>query len=310
MKMRKYKSSKMTLSEELHSAVVFLCTPRCGTQWISKNISELYSDEILTIHEPLDNEYNLKENLGDYDTSAKTIDNERLAKHLDFIDEVTNNMNYIEVGWQSIGGIVNLYQRFPDRLKVIHLYRNPVKVAASLVTHNWYTGKIEDRFEKAELTPFDEGAFLSEYKEKWGTLSLFEKSLYYWTEINLRALEIKNRYPRLPFLSLQFENLFEKDKEMQRITLIEMLSFMELNYDNRMLDALDVNYDKYRSKTSKKINWKDIYDHPQTIALAKKFGYTFDEDINLSRYKDPVSRMAWYKIKSFLKKVAGKKKLI
>lgn len=300
METKNYKPSDKGLDQDLHSAVIFLCTPRCGTQWISNYLSEYYSDEAVTLHEPLENEYYLKKNLGKLKASATK--REAIAKHLDFVDEITNNMIYIEVGWQSIAGIAELYQRLPNRLKVIHLYRNPVKVAASLVTHNWYTGKVKERFEKAELTPFDEGAFLTEYKEKWETLSLFEKSLYYWTEINLRAVEIKYRYPHLPFFSLKFEDFFEGKKEIQRITLIEMLAFMGLSYDDNMLKALDVKYDKYRSRTSININWKKIYDHPQTVALGEKLGYGFDDEINLSRYKDPFGRIILRKLKSLLRK--------
>lgn len=274
-----------SLKQITHPVVVFLCTPRCGTQWIAKNLSEIYSDKAIVLHEPIENDYNPKMNLGRYDLPAQPKDNPVLNRHLDFIDDVTQEMNYIEVGWPGIAGISEFYQRFGERLKLIHLYRNPVKVAASLVTHNWYTGKIKDRSRKAELNPFDDTALLKEYRDKWQDLNLFEKSLYYWTEINLRAIEAKNRYAEIPFYSLRFEDLFEETDEIKRIALIETLSFMGLDYDNRMLKATNSHHDHYHSKTFYKIDWNDIFDHPQTIALAKKLGYRFDREIDLSRYR-------------------------
>jgi hypothetical protein len=279
------KYSQRTMTCGAHPVIVFLCTPRCGTQWIAKNLSEIYADDVIALHEPIGYEYYPRINMGKYDLPARPKENSTLNKHFDFIDETIRGMNYIEISWPSIAGISELYERFGERLKLIHLYRNPVNVAASLVTHNWYTGKVEDRFEKAELTPFDDTAILTEYRDRWDNLSLFEKSLYYWTEINLRALEIKQRYSGVPFYSLKFEKLFEEDKEVSRITLIEMLAFIGLNYDEKILKEVNIKHDKYRYKSSAGIDWKDIFEHPQTLALADKMGYRFDGEIDLSRYK-------------------------
>src|SRR5699024_2912654 len=250
------------------SMIVFLCTPRCGTQWLAKNLSEVYSDEAITRHEPTENDYNLRVNLGTTNGRAENKTNTKLEKHFTFIEEITQNKNYIEIAWQSIAEISEFYKRFGDRLKIIHLYRNPVNVAASLVTHNWYTGKPKGRADKSELTPFDAGATLKEYKDCWNDLTYFEKNLYYWTEINLQAIEIKYRYNSTPFYSLKFEDLFEASKEISRITLHELLPFMGLKYNPQMLDALHIRHDNYRYRTVKEINWKNLFNHPQTVALA------------------------------------------
>lgn len=298
------------LDRKVYPVTVFLSTPRCGTQWIAKNMNEIYADEVIARHEPVKNEYYPKINMGRYDLPAKPKENPLLNRHLDFIDDTIQNKNYIEVGWQSIAGIDALHKRFGEQMRLIHLYRNPVNVAASMVTHNWYTGKIEGRFEKAELTPFDNAALLKDYKKRWRDLTLYEKSLYYWTEINLRALEIKQRYSGVPFYSLKFENLFEESKEKSRITLIELLSFMGFEYDEKMLRALDIKHDKFQYKTSVNINWKDIYNHPQTMALANKLNYTFDEEINVSRYKlDPLYKRAYREFTSKLTSVFGRGKM-
>src|SRR5690625_2964643 len=282
-------NSKYDEGNRIHSVIVFLCTPRCGTQWFGKNLSELYSDSAIVLHEPLGNHYDLKNNLGRFNGSpGKTvnqIDNPAISKHFDFIEEVTQQMNYIEIGWPGIAGVSAFHRRFGDRLKLVHLYRNPVYVAASLVTHNWYTGRLQERFEKAELNPFDDAAFLKEYKNRREDLNVFEKSLYYWTEINLRALEIKYRYPGTPFYGLRFGDLFDQEKEKSRITLMEFLSFMGLPFEDKMMEALDVRYDNYQSRSVYTIDWKDIFGHPQTVALANRLGYRFDKEIDLSRYK-------------------------
>lgn len=294
------------MDSKIYPATIFLCTPRCGTQWLAKNVSEIYADEVIARHEPVKNEYYPRKNLGRYDLPAEPKENPPLNRHLDFIDDTVQNKNYIEVGWQSIAGIGELHKRFGEQMRLVHLYRNPANVAASMVTHNWYTGKIEDRFEKAELSPFDSPALLKNYRNRWGDLTLYEKSLYYWTEVNLRALEIKQRYSGVPFYTLIFEDLFEESKEKSRIALIELLSFMGLEYDEKMLKALDIKHDEFQYKTSVNINWKNIYNHPQTMTLANKLGYIFDDEINLSRYKsDPLYKRTIRRFISKFKSVFG-----
>src|SRR5699024_5394858 len=142
----KFKYDQGMSTNHMHSVIVFLCTPRCGTQWFGKNLSELYSEKAIVLHEPLENDYDIKNNLGRYEATdsklmtANKIGNQAVSKHFDFIEEVTQQMNYIEIGWEGIAGISAFHRRFGNRLKLVHLYRNPIYVAASLVTHNWYTG--------------------------------------------------------------------------------------------------------------------------------------------------------------------------
>lgn len=280
----------------MHPVIIFLSTPRCGTQWLAKNLGEIYENEATVLHEPILYDYYPRLNLGRYDLPLLPKDNPRLKQHLDYIEEITKQKKYIEVGWQSIGGIAEFYRRFGNRLKVIHLYRNPVFVATSLVTIDFYTEKHQDRTEKAILSPFDDVALLDEYKDRWEELNRYEKSLYYWTEINLRSLEIKSRYDNLPFYSLKFEDLFKKNKESSRITLVEMLSFMDLNYNKRMLNALKIRHDEYHYNTNLSIDWKKIKEHPQTLALAEKLGYSLDEEIDLQRYKKSLKQKIASKI--------------
>jgi len=269
----------------MHPVILFLSTPRCGTQWLAKYLGQVYKDEATVLHEPIMYDYYPRLNLGRYDLPLLPKENPKLKQHLDFIEEETKQKKYIEVGWQSIAGIAEFYRRFGDRLKLIHLYRNPVFVAASLVTIDFYTEKHEERAEKAILKPFDDVALLVQYRERWEQLDRYEKSLYYWTEINLHALEIKYHYEDLPFYSLKFENLFKENTQSSRINLVEMLSFMDLNYREKMLNALNIRHDEYHYSTDLSIDWKKIEEHLQTLALAKKLGYNLDEEIDLQRYE-------------------------
>lgn len=290
----------------MKSIVVFLCTPRCGTQWFVKNLNDIYSEQATTLHEPITYEYYPRINLGTYDGSLEPLNNTILKDHLNFIEKTVKHQIYIEIGWQGIAGVSELYNRFGNRLKFIHLYRNPINVAASLVTHHWYTGKVVERFEKAELRPFDEGAILTNYKKRWHDLSLFEKSLYYWTEINLRALEIHNRYHNIPFYSLKFEDIFKSSKETSRMYLIELMAFMGLDYREELLAAIDIPHDNYKNTTHFSIDWKDIKGHPQSVALANRLGYIFENKFNLNRYKESYSQYFRRKFKKYLPKAMVK----
>lgn len=98
----------------MKSVVLFLCTPRCGTQWFAKNIDEFYGEEIKVIHEPLGRDYFLKENLGRYNSSELKI-NHTLNEHFDFIDEITKDKTYIEVGWPTTSVIPEFHNKFGER---------------------------------------------------------------------------------------------------------------------------------------------------------------------------------------------------
>ncbi|MDZ7689741.1 MAG: hypothetical protein U5K69_01050 [Balneolaceae bacterium] len=84
---------------------------------------------------------------------------------------------------------------------------------------------------------------------------------------------------------LKFEDVFDKNKEISRLHLSEMLAFIGLDFDERFIDRLDITVDEYRNVTDKKINSKDIASHNQTIELAKKLGYKINGNKDLSRYK-------------------------
>lgn len=281
--------------------IIFLCTPRCGTQWFFKNLSEIYANKAVVTWEPILYEYYLRKNLGKIGTDLKPSENIVLEKHLSYIEETSKKSIYIEIGWQSIAGISKLYDRFSDRLRIVHLYRNPIKVGASLVTHRWYSDNnpVVDRAELAELKPFDDGAQLKEYSKIWDSLNMYEKSLYYWTEVNFCSLAIKNRYTSLPFYSLKFENIFQKEKEAARLYLNELIAFFGLKYDEELIRRLDIRFDNYRNKTNERINWKSIYEFPQTVALAIRLGYDLNKEFDVSRYKVSASS----KVKTVAKKI-------
>ena len=78
-----------------------------------------------------------------------------LREHFDSIDETLQSSHYIETGWPAYGILPHLIEHFSGRIKIVHLFRHPAKVAASLTTHKVYSrGEWSN---KMSITPKDFG---------------------------------------------------------------------------------------------------------------------------------------------------------
>lgn len=281
----KHKNSLTVLTGNDHPVILFLCTPGCGTQSLASNLNEVYSSVARIWHEPLENQRGLQAKKGQNYNTVNSTEYPAISSHLNYVKEQTRQNSYIEVCWQSSLWFSELYNEFGKRLRLIHLYRNPVNVAALMVKNNWYTGDITDRLEYGDVTPFNEDSILPEYRSRWNNLTLFEKSLYHWTEANLRILRIKKEHPQLPIFPLKFENLFSNNKELSRKIIVGLLQFMGLDYKEKILEAVNTQYSDHSYQTTNNMNWPVVFNHPKTVKLANALGYTFGGNVDLHKNK-------------------------
>ena len=245
-----------------NKATFFLSTGRCGTQWLQKTLSTVYRAEARVTHEPVKAPYKARRYLRAYDKFDELLSSRPVTQHLQGIDETLKTKIYIETGWPSYPVLPFIIDQLEGRVRVVHLVRHPVLTALSLATHKMYNHHL-DWAKGFAINPFDPGVIQKELTAQWHTMNMYEKCLFWWTEINLYALELQEKYPDLEFFFLRYEDLFGENIEV----MSALVAFMGLAYNPAIHLHTSKIVDSYRYKSSA-VDWTLIYSYPKTIALA------------------------------------------
>jgi len=286
------------------TGIFFLSTGRCGTQWLQKTLAAAYPDTAVVTHEPVRGAYDPKLYLRAYDKLDELLSSEEVSKHFSFIREILKSKTYIETGWPCYPALPLIMDQLDGTVRIVHLVRHPVYVALSLATHKVY--ERQDWISRSAISPFDRGVVQKELADVWAKMGMYEKCLFWWTEINLYALELKERRPDIEFSLVRYEDLFGPETQ----TLEDLIRFMNLAYDPSIQESRLKNVDRYHWK-SPPADWELIFKYAQTVALAEQFGYDFN-DLSPSqiatRYFDggqEQPRGRWHGLIRSLKKFGG-----
>ena len=252
-----------------NTAIFFLSTGRCGTQWLQQALAATYPGEAVVTHEPARRAYDAKSYLRAYDRLDELLSSEEVSKHLAFVEETLKSRTYVETGWQCYPALPLIADRV-GRMRVVHLVRHPVHVALSLATHKVY--ERDDWISRAALSPFDPGVVQQELAGDWARMGMYEKCLFWWTEINLYGLELRERLTGVEFAVFRYEDLFGPDEQ----PLIELTRFLGLAYAPSLAELRSNTVDRYHWK-SPAVDWTHVLKYPRTLALAKQFGYDLAE---------------------------------
>ncbi len=251
----------------MHRATFFLSTGRCGTQWLTRWLTDQYSDYVHVEHEPLQHQYQSRYLLAE----QAQFNSDNVLKHLETIDQVLQEKPYIEVGHPCWGAISHLVDYFQERIRIVHLIRHPITTSFSWVTHGAYQKPLLPYLpEKIPLSPFDEGVQFPEYQERWATLSEFEKNLYYWTEVNSLGIQLEKSVS-VPWLRIRYEDLFYGDD------LNRLVDFLNLPKPPQVaLQSKQTVIDKYHYVTNLWDDWKIASQHSACVQLSELLGYPLD----------------------------------
>jgi hypothetical protein len=275
----------------VHRIFLFLSSARTGTQWLASNLARTYSDLAVVTHEPIGVSYRPREFLRAYSRIEDMLAIEEIRDHLARVEEVTKSKTYIELGWQNYAAIPLFVHRFGSRVGVIELARHPVTTSTSLLTLEFFTGgtRVDDYTRNAFLDPSCHGVLQKNYANTWSELSGYEKCLFWWTEIYLYAEELHDRLESTDFLLVRMEDLFgDEDAYLETLT-----SFLGVPFREELAGAKKQIVDLYRFQTRSSFDWKQIFNHPNAIALAKRLGYGFesiDEKALWGRYRKRIVR--------------------
>ncbi len=252
--------------------VAFLSTGRCGTQWLTASLRDLYP-EIAVEHEPIGPLYKPRRYFRRYDDPEALLREAGVARHVDRIAQ--ERRLYVETGWPLFPALPLLARRFPERLRIVHLTRHPVPSALSHLTHNSYAGSgRDDSYTRwATLGASDPGVFQAHYAARWDELTPYEKCLFWWTEVHAYGLELAQRLPGVPFLRMQSESLLAGDRPV----LERLLRFMELWWDDRWLGRTGRVVDRWHHHIPDAVDPLDVLRHPLTVQVAGRLGYDVAE---------------------------------
>jgi len=253
-------------------AIFFITTARSGTQWIHHVLDRLYGDSLVSEHEPIGYDYEPRRSLRNAEALREIRRRPSVDHHMAGIHQVLKTKNYVEVGFPSCAAAPMLIKEFGPKLKLVQLTRHPAKVAASLVTHQWFGRRRPEIASLVTPHPSDLGVGWPQFTNRWDDMSRFERGLYYWGEVHLYGREVEMTYPETPFCRIRFEDLVSDPAQQARLH--------EFMVDGPMPDwraVADERIDSYHRKTLHAIKPSTAYRHPEIVTLAQEFGYSFDE---------------------------------
>lgn len=260
-----------------------LSTGRCGTQWLTTTLQDLYGERVRVEHEPIGPLYSPRRFFRAYAQPEAILEVPDVRAHVDAIAAL--DQPYVETGWPSFAALPLLARMFGPRLRVIHLTRHPVPSALSHLAHSSYAGSPrDDAYTRlATLGPTDPRVFQPEYAERWDELTPYEKCLYWVTEVGMFALEFEARFPEIPFLRIASERMLAGDPE----TLRAMADHLQLEWDERWVEQSGKRVDRWNHRTDSDVDPLLIERHPAALATAARLGYggtDLDLDALRARY--------------------------
>jgi hypothetical protein len=258
-------------------AVFFISTGRCGTQWFADKLSTHYQQWAVVKHEPFQVEYKPRLYFNVYHRKKVADLSPAIESHLGFITDTIQDLNYIETGWPVYGALPFIISRLQRQVKIVHLYRHPLKVAASLAAHKVYSRG--EWTQAVSISPSDYGV-VQNYLEgqRWNTMSEFEKCLFWYTEINHFALTLKRTFSSVPWLSIRFEDVFCENGGNE---LAKLLDFLALPEKERFINERTEKTDRYALKIEKMPEIHSFEKYPKVVEQMEQLGYQYNDRIDL-----------------------------
>jgi hypothetical protein len=259
-----------------------LSTGRCGTQWLTETIADLYGDAVRVEHEPVGPLYSPRRFFRSYAHPAAVMAVPEVRAHVNRV-AARSDRPYVETGWPLFAALPLYALMFGSELRVIHLTRHPVPSALSHLAHSAYAGSArDDAYTRlATLGPSDPRVFQPAYADQWDELTPYEKCLFWVTEVGLFGLEFEERFPEVPFLRIKCERMLEG----HRATLRALVTHIGLGWDERWVERTEERVDQWNHRTDIDLDPLAIERHPAALATAERLGYS-GADVNLSALRE------------------------
>jgi hypothetical protein len=252
-------------------ATFFISTGRCGTQWVYSAFAAAFPGQAVVTHEPILTAYKPRRFLRAGQQLDELLEDPAIASHIAMIRRVLDEGKaYVEAGWPCYPAVPLLVKELGGRVNLVHLVRDPVATALSLATHAVYDRN--DWIAEGAISPHDPGVVQRELAPLWNGMTMYEKCLFWWTEINLYGMDLQREFPDVPFLRVKYEALFAADDVT---ALRSVVTHCGLPFVDNLAGARTQRVDGYQ-QTGVRTDWSLIHRYPRTLALAKELGYSLD----------------------------------
>lgn len=250
------------------AAVFVLSTGRCGTQWLTKTLRMLFPDWQI-VHEPLS--FNYRPDLNT-ETSPLAYNEALILQHLSAVQQrLDQGQGYIETGFPCWRHIQWFKQQLSGKVKVIHIHRDPVDTVGSLLKINAFVPPYLPQLPLKNLfLPHPGHGYLAQWQPLWQQLNPAEKNLWYWSEVQASALQLRDAWPEDDWLELRFEQLFSTTTAQALSTLLGADTPSDIIAPGRV--------DHYGTDAiiPCAVTFPLLQHIPAISLLAKRFGYTID----------------------------------
>ena len=254
-------------------------------------------------HEPIKYAYSPKRCLRNPAALATLRAHPTVRRHLDEIHRTLKARPYVEVGFPAFAAAPLLFEEFGPHLRLVHITRHPLRVAASIVTHRWFDpGERPDIMADVALTPTDHGVRLHHYADRWPQMNPFEKALFNWTEVHLYGLEVRDQ-STIPVHRVRFEDLLA-----QKAAGFAFLDFLDVPHRSKWNAAATTIVDHFQKKTEKKVDWSTTRTLPEMAELAEAFGYDLEaisERTLQSRYYRSLAEKTERRLRRSVRRMTG-----
>jgi|GEM_PF-3407280 len=258
----------------MHPIGLCLSTGRSGTTYLARALAATYGDTAHVFHEDIDDPQSKPRRYLHYrgpDDLAQLRSDPDIATHLARIERLAATDAYIDVGHPAMAIVPLVIATFPKRVRLVHLVREPVSVAASYTTMGQYDPNQADT---VGLNPWLPDPTVTRCAhpvppDTWAAMTPFEKNLWRWGEYQLAAVEIHRDHPEVPFLRVSSDELFRTPDTVARIAAFYGLEPRSVVIPPRSRNEANPNLTVMHSVGPE---WKRYTDYPWILDLARELG--------------------------------------
>lgn len=294
------------MTETGYPVVWALTTARSGTTFLCSRIRAEFGEAVRADHEALQHGARLRHFFRCFDPELQkeAWRDKTLNDYLEGIERTSRSRPVLIFGNTLSHLAPLLAERIGDQLRLLHLHRNPILACASITVGSrpewWDIGEYGENPYEIRISPFDPNAVFVEYRERWARLSPFEKTLYQWLERHAFALEMKERFNNLPYLTIRAEDMFDNDEPYEAL-----LTFSGLDrFERTLRESIHRKNERWQRSVEKNPlgeSWRRYKSHPHVLELARELGHNLDPEYlqrEIARYQLPPGIGPWVRYKT------------
>ena len=280
----------------MYPVTLTLSRGRCGTLFLTHCFAESFPDAGWISHEYLNQKVvqpGRYHRCYEKDRQKEILDIKELKDLIAKWEICRKKGPVVDFGW-TMSELLPVLLDNGFAVQGLFIHRHPVDIAGYFTNIGNYS--IYKSSEWA-LTPFSDGVkFSSEYRDKWGEMTPFERNLFLWLEKIFYAIEIKEKYPDLKYIEVRASELFSNENVLEDIAGF-------LGFDaGRIKEFSFHNEQQVWARESRPVckEWAKYKEQASLLFFAEWLGYSMECDYvmkRVERYMLPGKTSSWIRNK-------------